>query len=65
MVSHTDGRARYPKPLARYRAFGPLAAPGAAFDVGTRRFREVSQVVVLARPPGCRRPDLRLYFLKQ
>jgi SAM-dependent methyltransferase len=39
-----------PKPLVRYRAFAPLAAAGAAFDLATRRFREVSQVVVLARP---------------
>jgi SAM-dependent methyltransferase len=39
-----------PKPLIRYRGFGPLAAAGTAFDLGTRRFRQVSQVVVLARP---------------
>jgi SAM-dependent methyltransferase len=39
----------YPKPLVRYRAFAPLAAIGTAFDLGTRRFRQVSQVVVMAR----------------
>jgi len=38
-----------PKPLIRYRGFGPLAAAGTAFDLATRGFREVSQVVVLAR----------------
>jgi SAM-dependent methyltransferase len=38
-----------PKPLVRYRGFGPLAAVGTAFDVATRPFRQVSQVVVLAR----------------
>jgi SAM-dependent methyltransferase len=43
----TDG---LPKPLVRYRAFGPLAAAGTVFDMATRSFREVSQVVVLARP---------------
>jgi hypothetical protein len=43
-----DGRD-LPKPLVRYRSFGPLAAVGTAFDMATRRFREVSQVVVLAR----------------
>jgi SAM-dependent methyltransferase len=40
---------RLPKPLVRYRAFAPLAAAGSAFDLGTRRFRQVSQVVVMAR----------------
>jgi SAM-dependent methyltransferase len=38
-----------PKPLIRYRGFGPLAALGTGFDLLTRRVREVSQVVVLAR----------------
>ncbi len=38
-----------PRPLVRYRAFGPLAAAGAGFDLMTRRIRSVSQVVVLAR----------------
>jgi hypothetical protein len=39
-----------PKPLVEYRSFGPLAALGAGFDFATRRFRQVSQVMVLARP---------------
>jgi SAM-dependent methyltransferase len=39
-----------PKPLVRYRGFPPLAAAGTAFDVATRGLREVSQVMVLARP---------------
>jgi SAM-dependent methyltransferase len=39
-----------PRPLIHYRAFAPLAAAGTAFDLATRRFREISQVVVLARP---------------
>jgi SAM-dependent methyltransferase len=38
-----------PRPLVRYRSFGPLAALGTAFDIATRRVRPVSQVVVLAR----------------
>jgi SAM-dependent methyltransferase len=42
-------RSDLPKPLVRYRAFAPLAAAGTAFDMATRRVREVSQVVVLAR----------------
>jgi hypothetical protein len=41
-----------PRPLVRYRSFGPLAALGTAFDIGTRRVRQVSQVVVLARAAG-------------
>ena len=41
--------SRLPKPLVGYRAFAPLAAVGTAFDMATRRFREVSQVVVMAR----------------
>jgi SAM-dependent methyltransferase len=45
-----DDRAEdLPKPLVRYRGFGPLAAVGTAFDITTRKFREVSQVAVLAR----------------
>jgi SAM-dependent methyltransferase len=39
-----------PKPLVRYRAFAPIAAGMTAFDLATRRFRQVSQVVVMARP---------------
>jgi SAM-dependent methyltransferase len=39
-----------PKPLIRYRSFAPLAAAGTAFDLATRRLRQVSQLVVLARP---------------
>jgi SAM-dependent methyltransferase len=38
-----------PKPLVLYRSFAPLAAAGAAFDFATRRFRQVSQVMVVAR----------------
>lgn len=38
-----------PRPLVRYRGFAPLAAAGTAFDMATRGFRQVSQVVVLAR----------------
>jgi SAM-dependent methyltransferase len=49
VVEWADGEARYPKPLVGYRAFGPLAALGAGFDVATRRLRQVSQLVVLAR----------------
>jgi SAM-dependent methyltransferase len=44
-----DSRGTSPKPLVRYRAFPPLAAAGSAFDLATRRWRQVSQVVVLAR----------------
>jgi hypothetical protein len=44
------GRAReLPKPLVRSRGFAPLAAAGTAFDLATRRVRQVSQVVVLAQ----------------
>jgi SAM-dependent methyltransferase len=39
-----------PKPLIRFRGFAPLAAAGTAFDLATRHFRQVSQVVVIARP---------------
>jgi len=38
-----------PRPLVASPAFGPLAAAGAAFDIVTRRFRQVSQVAVMAR----------------
>jgi SAM-dependent methyltransferase len=41
---------RLPKPLVRFRAFPPLAAAGTAFDMATRPLREVSQVMVLAKP---------------
>lgn len=44
-----QGSEGLPKPLVRYRGFGPLAATGTAFDMATRRFRQVSQVAVLAR----------------
>jgi SAM-dependent methyltransferase len=44
-----SGDGQLPRPLVRYRAFAPLAALGTAFDLATRRFRQVSQVVVLAR----------------
>ena len=50
--SGIEGENQLPKPLVRYRAFAPLAALGAGFDVATRRFREVSQVVVMARRRG-------------
>jgi SAM-dependent methyltransferase len=38
-----------PKPLIRYRAFAPLAALATTFDLATRRLRQVSQVVAMAR----------------
>jgi SAM-dependent methyltransferase len=44
-----ENDAGLPKPLVRYRAFAPLAAAGTAFDMATRRLRQVSQVVVIAR----------------
>jgi SAM-dependent methyltransferase len=47
---HGAGGASLPKPLVRYRAFPPLAALFAAFDMATRAVRPVSQVAVLARP---------------
>jgi SAM-dependent methyltransferase len=50
--SEAGGERRLAKPLVRYRGFPPLAALGAGFDVATRRFREVSQVVVMARRRG-------------
>jgi SAM-dependent methyltransferase len=43
-----DGDA-LPKPLVRHRGFAPLAAAATGFDLATRRFRQVSQVAVLAR----------------
>jgi SAM-dependent methyltransferase len=46
-----DGRS-LPKPLVAYGGFAPLAAACTAFDLATRRFREVSQVAVLARRVG-------------
>jgi SAM-dependent methyltransferase len=45
-----QGRDGLPRPLVRHRGFGPLAATGTAFDMATRRLRQVSQVVVLTRP---------------
>jgi SAM-dependent methyltransferase len=44
-----ESGAELPRPLIRHPAFGPLAAVFTAFDLATRRFREVSQVMVLAR----------------
>ncbi len=48
-VRQSPSRAGLPKPLVRYRAFMPLAATGAAFDLATNWARPVSQVAVLAR----------------
>jgi SAM-dependent methyltransferase len=44
-----QGPEGLPKPLVHHRGFAPLAAAGTAFDLATRRFRQVSQVAVLAR----------------
>ena len=46
------GREALRKPLVRYRSFPPLAAAFASMDICTRRWREVSQVAVLARVRG-------------
>jgi SAM-dependent methyltransferase len=44
----SSGGRPLPRPLVRYRLFGPLAAVGTVFDMATRSFRQVSQVMVLA-----------------